>query len=110
MLIYVFFRSNEKIPILLEKTACLWELKNSWLLIFFLSDKGNRNGLADLQDRVCVCPAFYFSQMSGAEGLLSEMIPIQIGSRKAAWDHSHTDALRICVQFDSGTDLILKQP
>ena len=54
-----------------------------------------------------MCPAFYFSQMSGAEGLLSETIPIQIGSRKAAWDHSHVDALRICVQFDSGTDLIL---
>ena len=107
MPIHVFFRSNEKIPILLEKTANLWELKNSWLLIFFLSGKGNRNGLAHLQDRACMCPAFYFSQMSGAEGLLSETIPIQIGSRKAAWDHSHVDALCICVQFDSGTYLIL---
>lgn len=73
MPIHVFFRSNEKIPILLEKTAYLWRLKNSWLLIFFfLSGKGNRDGLADLQDRACVCPAFYFSQMSGAEGLRQE--------------------------------------
>ena len=47
--------------------------KNSWLLIFFfLSGKGNRNVLDDLQDRACVCPAFYFSQMSGAEGLRQE--------------------------------------
>ena len=67
-------------------------------------------------ERVCILlSAFCCSQMSGAEGLRQEScaylpsvaVPVQIGSGKAEWAHSHVDALLICVQFNSGTDLIL---